>query len=292
MAPKLKSRKSEDGKETTSEDLMFIDPSPTDMEMQDASQEAASPLTQVTVPPAGFQKSSQSSDTLSHPSSHTLSHGLPPAQIRISRRPSVPSRSSSPSSSVVDITKRPSDYSSDDEHVSSPPGYIRHPGPTRRQSDTNDWPHGVLSGGVLIRFLEDLSRSSRRDHWQVCTWLENFAARFGRFHNLDGLVVTNAQDMHMLMLAHKVWLETKSIPAEGDIFWVPGLEPAGDVDPDWEAKAKNNLPKLSSTHSQKHWMAGEAQYLHGTSTERPRKGNMVCERWIDGMGWEREIWQA
>ncbi|CAI9631505.1 unnamed protein product [Alternaria burnsii] len=264
------------------------------MEMQDASREAASPLIQVAVPLAGFQKHSPSSDTLSHPSSHTLSHGSPPAQIRISRRLSVPSRSSSSSSSAVDTTKRPSDYSSDDEHVSSPPGYVRHPGPTRRQSDTNDWQHGVLSGGVLIRFLEDLSRSSRRDHWQICTWLENFAARFGRFNNLDGLVVTNTQDMHMhmLMLAHKLWLETKSIPADGDIFWVPGLEPAGDVDPDWEAKAKNNLPELSSSHSQRHWMAGEAQYLHGASTERPRKGNMVCERWIDGMGWEREIWQA
>jgi len=150
----------------------------------------------------------------------------------------------------------------------------------------------VLSGGALIRFLEDLSRSFRNEHWQICIWLENFVARFGRIHNRDGLVVTNAQDMHMLLLAHRLWLGLKGIPAKGDILWVSELEPTENNNPDWESRAKQNLPELPNKYSQKHWTAGEVQYFHGTSMERPRKGLLVCEKWIDGMGREREIWQA
>jgi hypothetical protein len=137
--------------------------------------------------------------------------------------------------------------------------------------------------------LEDLSRSSRDD---VCVWLDAFVARFGRIHNLDGLIVTNPQDIHMLMLAHRFWLGIKGAPAEGDIFWVPGLEPLENIDPNWEARAKIDLPKLLSTYSQKPWNAGEVQYLHGTSIERPRKGKMVGKIQDDGMQWEWNIWRA
>ncbi|KAL1795850.1 hypothetical protein ACET3X_006074 [Alternaria dauci] len=262
MAPKRRPSKGGKGKETISEDPIVHDPSSIDVEMQDTPREATASLNQANVPLSGFHKRS------------------------------LPGRSAPPESAMVSNLRSELEYSSVDTYVGPPPGYVRNSGPAQRQSDNNNWPHGVLSGGELIRFLEDLSRSSRRDHWQVSTWLESFAARFGRIHNLDGLVVTNAQDMHMLMLAHKVWLETKGKPAKGDIFWVAGLEPVGNVDPDWEAKASTSLPELSSTYSQKHWTAGEAQYLHGTSIERPRKGIMVYAKWIDGMGWEREIWQA
>jgi hypothetical protein len=98
--------------------------------------------------------------------------------------------------------------------------------------------------------------------------------------------------MHILVLAHGFWLGMKDVPAKGDIFRVPGLELTENADPDWKAKARDNLPELPSTYSQKHWTAGEVQYLYGTSIERPRKGKIVREKLFDGLGWERDIWQA
>jgi hypothetical protein len=97
--------------------------------------------------------------------------------------------------------------------------------------------------------------------------------------------------MHRLMLAHRFWLGRKDFGANGDVLWVPGLEPRESYDPDWAANTKHNLPELPSTHRQKHWRAEEAQYMFGT-IERPRKGELVCEKWVDEMKWERDIWQA
>jgi hypothetical protein len=73
---------------------------------------------------------------------------------------------------------------------------------------------------------------------------------------------------------------------------VPGLEPTENADPDWKAKARNNLPNLPSTYSQKCWTAGGVKYMYGTSIERPKKGTIVREKLVDGLGWERDIWQA
>jgi hypothetical protein len=193
---------------------------------------------------------------------------------------------------VADGVKRRPEYEFIDHTVGSPPGFVRRPAPTSRQSNEEGWPHGVLHAGALIRMLEDLSRSSRHDHWQVCIQLEPFAECFGYFHILNGLIVTNIQDMHMIMLAHRSWVDLKGDDAKGDILWVPGLEPRDVLDPNWEANAKSNLPALPDNYYKTPWFAEAMQYVNGSSQERSRKGVLVAEKWKDGAGWERDIYQA
>ncbi|KAI4946494.1 hypothetical protein J4E91_007182 [Alternaria rosae] len=174
------------------------------------------------------------------------------------------------------------------DHVGQPPGYVRGSAPLIRETMEGRWPDGVLSGGALIQMLEDLSRSSKTEDWQICVWLDGFAARFGRFHNSDGLIVTDAHEMYMLMLARQLWVGHKSEFAGGDIFWIPGLEPKAITDLNWEADARLSLPELPYKHYQQPWLGAENQYMHRVM-ERPQKGEAVYKGWVDGMKRERDI---
>lgn len=222
MAPNPRPRIPVKEKGTSKGERKVTDPSSNGVDMQDAPPKATSFLPQATAPVNIGRSLSLLGSPGDSLSSHTLGHEPQPAQICLSRRRSSPGHPATlaysgvrlkPSPSADNIAKRRPEY---DNSVSQPPGYVRHPGPALRQSNATDWPHGVLSGGALIRILEDLSRSSRNDHRQACIWLVSFATRFGRIHNLDGLIVTNAQDMHMLVLAHGFWLGMKDVPAGGD----------------------------------------------------------------------------
>jgi hypothetical protein len=275
MARNLRSRGRGKAKEASEDDLMDLDLFLDDVEMRDESPEAS---------PSPLAAKSRIRRTRSHASSHTISQPKPPVRQRRPRRKSLPAE-------LIPPVKQPIAYKHKYDSAGQPPGYVRKSAPLVRQSFEERWPYGVISGGIVIRMLEDLSRSSLSSHWQVCIWLDSFAARFGRFHNSDGLIAVDAQETYMLMLARRIWIDFIGENAEGDTFWVTGLEPRNIGDADWEANAKRNLPELPDKHLQKPWLAADMQYLYHTIL-RPRKGKVVFEKWTGGAEREWEIWQA
>jgi hypothetical protein len=70
------------------------------------------------------------------------------------------------------------------------------PDPQYRQYDGEEqWPNGVLSGGMVIDLLECLSASTRTPDYALFLWLKaHYVEPFGRIERLDGLVVAETQD--------------------------------------------------------------------------------------------------
>ncbi|KAI4662785.1 uncharacterized protein J4E79_004094 [Alternaria viburni] len=268
MSRNLRSRGRGRGKEPITDDLMDLDYSPDDVEMQDPPPEALSRL-RPRKPPSSQAVTTEESPFWTDPSHRTPlpESSPPPAPPRL---------------------KQPMTLKFRNDHVGEPPGFVRGTAALVRETGEERWKNGVLSGSALIRMLEDLSRSTKREHWQVCALLDGFAAKFGRFHTPDGLIVADAYETYMLMLARKVWVDHTGEFAGGDVLWVPGLEPRAITDPDWEASARQNLPELPIKHYQPPWLAAENQYMHRVM-QRPQKGEIVYKGWVDDMKWERDI---
>jgi hypothetical protein len=135
----------------------------------------------------------------------------------------------------------------------------------------------VLSGGALINMLEDLSRSPQTEHERMCFWLqEHYTTPFCRFHTHDGLVIRSTEDSDMLCLAYSIWLEVRGMMVEGDVFFVPGLEPR-EIRDGWRNRSLGNLPGLPNGYGHKIWKAGDAQYREGTYLKE-KKGTVVEEK--------------
>jgi hypothetical protein len=58
------------------------------------------------------------------------------------------------------------------------------------------WPRGVLAGGIVIDMLEHLSGTSTTSDYSMVLWLQaHYIEPFGRIERLDGMVVTEEDDM-------------------------------------------------------------------------------------------------
>ena len=69
-------------------------------------------------------------------------------------------------------------------------------GPMLRQNGTLRWPHGVISGGVVIDMLECFSATNQMSDYELVQWLQaHYIEPFGRIERLDGLVITDKKDM-------------------------------------------------------------------------------------------------
>ena len=77
-----------------------------------------------------------------------------------------------------------------------PPVYIPKRDPMVRESGETKWPSGVLSGGRIIDMMESLSSTGKVNDYALVLWLqEHYVVPFGRIERLDGLVVTDKEDL-------------------------------------------------------------------------------------------------
>lgn len=165
--------------------------------------------------------------------------------------------------------------------------HIAKPGPEMRQNSSTSWPHGVLSGGMLIDILEHLSGTQQKMDWSLSLWLqEHYIAPFGRVERLDGLVVASKNHMALIILAHEWYIDFMGKLAKVQRLWVPGLEPTYIMN---GGGSPLTVPALPRWFQQKVWRASDMYYKNGIEVKR--KGCSLGE-WKDEMGWHRRLWMA
>ncbi|KAH7073910.1 hypothetical protein BKA63DRAFT_604208 [Paraphoma chrysanthemicola] len=155
----------------------------------------------------------------------------------------------------------------------------------RDGSSDERWPDGVLSGGMVIDLLECLSRTTQTPDYALVLWLKaHYVEPFGRIERLDGLVVTETQDLMFIHRAHERFIDVQGYRSKQHKLWVPGLEPVHEVN------TQGQLPQSVPRNTEyKAWRAGDMYFKNGL--EVARKGKLEGT-FLDKSRWERRIWSV
>lgn len=187
-------------------------------------------------------------------------------------------------------------------HVAPFTTHIVRQDPPIRQNTTTHYPHGVLSGGMLLDLLTQLTCHPSPYDYRLFAWLQkHYLAPFGTVDRLDGLVVKTYMHNVLIRRAHICFLALLGADAAGQRLWVPGLEPRYT---DWagtkQAQQKSateaavalelDMPvDMEGEWKGEVWMGrweASEMYARGEG----KKG--ICEEHFkDERGWERVVWR-
>ncbi|OAL55620.1 hypothetical protein IQ07DRAFT_595298 [Pyrenochaeta sp. DS3sAY3a] len=114
-------------------------------------------------------------------------------------------------------------------HVAPYTTHIVRPDPPVRQNTTTHYPHGVLSGGMLLDLLTQLTQLTCHPapyDYHLFAWLQkHYLDPFGTVDRLDGIVVKTYIHNVLIRRAHTRFVALLGENAVGQRLWVPGLEP-------------------------------------------------------------------
>ncbi|KAF2688787.1 hypothetical protein K458DRAFT_465425 [Lentithecium fluviatile CBS 122367] len=153
--------------------------------------------------------------------------------------------------------------------------------PYIRETNTVDYPDGVVTGGALIDMAEHLSRTLRCSDWALSLWIqEHYINPFKRIKRRDSIIVASEADMIVLRWAHQRYTAVNPMPIVGlppQPLWVPGLEPLGRPESVIELL---DLP----------WIRWQEAFSGG-DMKGQRRGEFLGEHVDVARGWLWELWR-
>ncbi|KAL5121488.1 hypothetical protein ACEQ8H_000560 [Pleosporales sp. CAS-2024a] len=147
------------------------------------------------------------------------------------------------------------------------------------------WPHGVVAGGMIIDMLECLSRTIDPKDYALAIWLQkHYIEPFGRIERLDGLVVTE-RDRSILGYTYERFIDLQGERARAQKLWVPGLEPHLAL----PSPCYVQVPAMPANTEYKQWSANDMYFKNGIEVKRKAILERRCK---DANHWDRTIWRA
>lgn len=195
-------------------------------------------------------------------------------------------RRPSSTASAVEETKTP-----DSESTLSPPPleedpplrlpravapYI--PPAIRYHGITNEWPHGVISGDVLIDMIRFFAQIPQSLCWTSVVWMMTiYIIPFVRIERTDAIIVEREEDATILRKIYNVM--GTMLSSRNQLLWVPGLEPTYRTQRLQVFKA---IPVPNDLRSRLRLIKmGPPQY----------RGGICHGKFTDMLGVERMLWQ-